>query len=100
MTNTNNNTYNGYTNYETYVYKLNIDNDSYLYDYYQNLTLQAYEENNQDEQETISCIENALKLDIEEDTPITKGVYADLLSAAIANINFYEIAECLFNNYI
>lgn len=99
MTNTNT-THNGYTNYETWAYKLNIDNDSYLCDYYKDLTLQAYEENEQDKQETIWCIKNALEVNIEEDTPIIKGVYADLLNAAIKNINLYEIAEDLYNDYI
>lgn len=93
------NTYNGYTNYETWAYKLYIDNDSYLYDYYRDLALQAYNENEKDKDKTILCIENALELDIEEDVPI-EGIYADLLQAAIANINYYEIAECLYDSYI
>ena len=90
-------TYNGYANYETWVCKLWIDNDD---NYYKEVTLQAYEENEGNRNLTIDCIKNCIELELEENMPEVEGVYLDLLNSAIGNIDTWALAEILYNDYI
>jgi len=93
-------TYNGWTNYETWVTKLWMDNDSESYNYYQEIAKEIIDSSEKDN--TFSKLENAkltlmhrLKDEIEENNPIgdNANMYADLLNVAISEINFYEIAS-------
>lgn len=97
-------TYNGWTNYETWVTALWLDND---FDLYTELNIKAkelYAEATKEYNIEDSIKEATYKLSleikslIEDNTPTTEGVYADLLNASISEINWYEIAEHYTND--
>lgn len=81
--------YNGWKNYQTWNYKLWIDNDEGLHNYF---CEQARELNLYDLQE---CLRDY----IEDNDPFNEipldFCYSDLLGAAINSIGFYEIAKAL-----
>ncbi len=99
------NKYNGWTNFETWVVSLWLDNEKASYDYWR-------EEANHHRREAPNCsqviegiwtaeeaakinLAGELKEEITDGTPVTSqtSVYSDLLNAALAEVNWYEIAE-------
>lgn len=93
-------TYNGWTNYETWNVALWMDNDQGSQEYWQEQAEEAY----RDAQacETFSRAENAsfvladaIKDSHEENMPEISGTYADMLNAALGEVNWYEIAKNL-----
>lgn len=93
------NTYNGYTNYETWAVALHIDNDSYTQDYFKDCVITALSDNEGDIDESINCIVNTLEMWLEENTPEVDGIYADLLNAAISEVDEYDIAKTMVDEY-
>ena len=85
------NEYNGWSNYETWVTKLWLDNDQ---DTYNKVREWAEEEQGN------YGLSKRIKEYVEETNPIEgleATVYNDLLSGAISSINFYEIAENIYS---
>lgn len=76
-------TYNGWTNYETWCVKLWLDNDGWQYE--QSMGKTAHE------------LAGYLKDEIFEGMPEVFGMYADLLQGAIDSVDFYEIAEAILD---
>ncbi len=76
---------NGWSNFETWNYKLWIDNDQGL----QKMVL------DQAGKLSVYDLSKFLKDLIEDNNPLqeTASMYSDLLQSAIENINHYEIAE-------
>ena len=101
-------TYNGWRNYETWVFKLWIDNDRTSYEYWREIvsdvkeTVKASEYLTKEEEEEVKELENLLKNWIEENNPLIDQpcLYADLMNAAINEIDFKEIAESLIKETI
>lgn len=79
--------YNGWKNYETWCFSTWIDNDESL----RNEMIEQALEND----DPINSLTELLKEFIQESMPEIKGVYLDLLQAAVDEINFREIAENL-----
>ncbi len=84
--------YNGSSNYETWVAALYMDSDHWAE------VARELVENDEDEDldECQRQLADQMENEFEEFQPELKGVYADLLSAAIQEINWDEIAS----NYI
>lgn len=95
--------YNGWTNYETWNVKLWMDNDEGSYHYWQGVTQEIIDNNKDDEEldkdKAIRELADRLQADHEENTPTVTGVYADLLNAALSEVDWYEIAESLIDDY-
>ena len=81
----NDNTYNGWTNYETWNVNLHIDNSYGSHRYWRERA----------EECTTSELAEELKWAFEDDMPELDATYGDLLGAALSNVNWYEIAEAL-----
>jgi hypothetical protein len=96
--------YNGWTNYETWVVNLWIDNEEGTHDYWLEIAEDIYNDE-AEEQKHFTKIEDAacilaerLKNDHEENLPEMAGVYGDLIGAALSEVNWREIAEHLLEN--
>jgi hypothetical protein len=83
--------YNGYTNYETWVVALWLDNDRGTHDYWLEIA-----------QETLaSCTDDQAKINLSDalkeshEESEVQGVFADLLNAAMSEVDWYDIAENL-----
>jgi hypothetical protein len=95
MTNEN---YNGWTNFPTWNVALWMGNEEGSQEYYAQLARELYSDASDDE--TFTRLENAalilasqLKDQFEENAPELVGCYADLLNAALSEVNWREIAE-------
>lgn len=93
--------YNGWTNYETWNVKLWIDNEQGSQEYWREQTQDAWRHARENQawqgstrkESTIATLADMLKSEHEENTPTVTGVYADLLNAALSEVNWHEIAE-------
>ena len=83
------NTYNGWTNWETWIVNVWMDNDQKLYEYYGNV---AREEVSKDKKSATYILSIALREQFDEWTPEIEGLYLDLLNGAMREINWHEIA--------
>lgn len=95
-------TYNGWTNYETWLVNLWLTNDSGSCDYWAEQALEAVNDALGDEdprQEAAYSLAKTLEAYhddmLEECGAPSSGVFADLLNAALGAVNWQEIAEAL-----
>ena len=104
-------TYNGWTNYETWVVNLWMDNEEGSYDYWREVAEDVYN-NEAEEQKHFTKMEDAVgiladrlkdaheesKQEILERSGMEASVWADLLGSALCVVNWHEIAEHLLEN--
>ena len=96
--------YNGWANYETWVTKLWMDNDEGSYHYWQEQTQECLDNAKQLEEyftvkeKATLLLSDQLKSMHEENTPTVTGVYADLLNAALSEVDWHEIAEAVIDD--
>ena len=81
-------TYEGWSNYETCICKLWLDNVSSLYNEIQNWL----------SDETADLPVRIKDLILERCPVLSASMYSDLLNTAISEIDFYEIAEYYLEN--
>jgi hypothetical protein len=93
------NEYNGWTNYETWCLKLWIDNEEGSSRYWDDTAQEVYNEAQadgtftRDERATLD-LSDRLKSEFEEAQPdLGASMWADLLNAAMSEVNWHEIAE-------
>jgi hypothetical protein len=77
--------YNGWANYETWLLALWVGNEESLYEY--------WERERAIEVEDAGELAHELKEYFEESQPALEGFWADLLGAALSEVNWYEIAS-------
>ena len=84
--------YNGWHNYETWVCALWLQNDQGSCSYWEEMT---------NECEDVYSLSQMIKDEIEEGDPTNDqaSLYSDLMSAAISEINFNEIAHHFWDEY-
>jgi hypothetical protein len=87
--------YNGWTNYETWLIKLWMDNDEGSYHYWQDSAQEAYDDDHED---AASNLAETLKQIYNDNAPEVSGVYADLLNASLGEVDWHEIAESLLED--
>ena len=81
--------YNGWTNYETWCANLWVYQDSgYWHEHAQDIAVQK----DHDKDEATYEMARVMESYYDEMSPDTDGMYADLLSASMSRINWYEIA--------
>ena len=101
--------YNGWTNYETWVTALWLDNDQATQEYWREVARECRDEAPTTSQvkEGIWTISQAarftladqVKEEISDGTPtIEASLYVDLLGAALQQVNWHEIAEHWLDN--
>lgn len=88
--------YNGWTNYETWNLALWIGNEQGSESYWREMAEEAYRNAKAEKSFTRSeraalDLADTLKDEIESNTPTVTGFYADVLNAAISEVNWYEI---------
>lgn len=85
------NTYNGYVNYQTWAVSLWLDNDYGSYTYYVERAEELIESNDGDIEQAHHDL--ASKIENDHDNPIETGVYSDLLTHALGNVDWHGVAE-------
>ena len=92
------NQYNGWTNYETWNYKLWLDNDEKSYFKIQSLAKSVIE--TEQEKDQVFKMSELLKVECMNNEPNLKpSFYSDVLSASLKEVNFHEIAEAYIEDY-
>lgn len=97
--------YNGWTNYETWLVKLWMDNDQGSYEHYKELTreIQSGDNTNRflpDRDMTVYNLAKAISHEFYDANPIgdDASVWNDLMSAALSEVNWQEIAQSLIDD--
>lgn len=90
--------YNGYHNYETWLVNLWIDNEESSQAYWNEQAQEAWgqaDPDSDDRKQEASCsLAESLKNHFEEANPCTdNGFWADLMGAALSEVNWHEIAQ-------
>src|SRR5438445_13024723 len=90
--------YNGWYNYETWLLKLWIDNEEGSSRYWDEVAQEVYDESQadapftRDERATLDLADR-LTDEIEQAQPEVTGFWADMLNAAMSEVNWHEISE-------
>lgn len=91
-------TYNGWTNYETWVVNLWMDNDPGDQEFFRETAKEIYDESAAKawltrEEVARHRFADWLKEHYDENIPEMPGVYGDLLGGALGEVNWHEIAR-------
>ena len=96
-------TYNGWRNYETWAVKLWLDNEEPSYNYWNERAKEVLRDPRKSdilttEQTARYDLADELKRAHEENAPTIGGVFADLLNAALSEVDWSEIAETMLED--
>ncbi len=86
--------YNGWTNYETWLVKLWMDNNEGSYGYFREMAEEYYKV----DRDNAGGLADAIKEAHQEALPELSGLASDLMGAAMSEVNWHEIAESLMND--
>lgn len=87
--------YNGWSNYETWNVKLWIDNEEGSYLEWRERTRECWAVSGHDKDDTIYRLSQCLKEEFSDNVPELSGCYAELLNAALSEVDWYEIASAM-----
>lgn len=87
--------YNGWTNYETWLVKLWMDNEAGSQDYWLETAADHLKVDGEDARRSLA---DRLKEEHEDALPEVSGFVSDLLNAALSEVNWWEIAESLLED--
>jgi len=88
--------YNGWTNYETWLVKLWMDNDQGTREFFQEQAEQVFKHHDEDDRE--SRLAELIQESHEESLPKLEGFAADLMNTALSEVNWHEIAASLLDD--
>jgi hypothetical protein len=92
----NDKTYNGWTNYETWNVKLWIDNEESSHRYWREAAEEALRYRRNDADDATGQLACRLKDEFQEQVPdLGSSCWADLLGAALSEVNWHEIAKSM-----
>jgi len=95
--------YNGWFNYETWLAKLWMDNEEGTYNYWNENAQEVYDNSEadrtftRDERAALDLAER-LKDEFEQQQPEVTGFWADMINAAMSEVNWHEIAVHLIDD--
>jgi len=88
--------YNGWTNYETWLVKLWMDNEEGSYRFFQEQAEQVCKDDpDEEDNDRIRTLAEIIQTSHEESLPKLEGFAADLINGALAEVNWEEIANSL-----
>ena len=96
--------YNGWTNYETWAVKLWLDNEEGSYHHWNEASISAWEATDEDDSqedrksEAAQELAGQLKSELEDACPDVQGLWADLLNAALSEVDWHEIATAMIED--
>lgn len=96
----NDKSYQGWTNYETWAVALWLDNDQGSYEYWRDVAEEIKEDEGDEDDEDIhlAALASRLKDEFEEGMPdLGASLWSDLLGAALSEVNWYEIAKSKYD---
>lgn len=102
-------TYNGWRNYETWLVALWMDNDQGSYESFRELAREIREIKGREpskylskQEVDIATLADALRDEFDEASPVAEqsSVYADLMNAALSEVDWHEIAEHLLDEIL
>lgn len=92
--------YNGWANYDTWNFKLWLDNEQSTQEMINDFVKTVYNKNLKN-YESILEIKTFLEQYALENAPeLSNGFYSDVLGASIRSVDYYSIAESYFNEYV
>ena len=97
------NKYNGWSNYETWVVNLWLDNDEYsqtMLRQFAKDSIRCAELHGRDRDNAVYECSKMIQNEVEENTPEVEGMFSDLLSAALSEVNWFEIAEHIVDDML
>jgi hypothetical protein len=105
----NDQTYNGWANYETWLVGLWLDNDAGSYEYWRDQAEECWREAPSTEEvkkgtwtreeATKFNLADQIQEEIQENSPIMDaGLYTDLLHGALSEVDWHEVAENFMSN--
>ena len=92
--------YNGWSNYDTWNFKLWLDNSEISQKIVHNFVIKAIVFSKKTP-EVIHKLRTLLEEYAEQNAPeLENGFYSDVLSASIRSVNYYQIADAYFFDYL
>ena len=101
------NNYHGWKNYETWNVELWIDNEQGSSEYWQEVAGEVWDDSEAGEsyssetrkEASARKLSDRLKDEFEDSKPEVQGMWADLLNAAMSEVDWYEIAENMLEEF-
>ena len=92
--------YSGWSNFDTWNFKLWLDNEKYTQGRLLRAVKYAYKQFEK-KSEAIHYIQKFLEDYATENAPqLENGFYSDVLSASIRSVNYYQIADAYYYDYL